>query len=74
MCRAGRKSVALYLDGAEREKLDPILDACVAVQRTAWWEDGQVNFKGKAKVFTRTYDFLASILPYQRGMGKMSIF
>lgn len=27
-------------------------------------EDGQVNFKSKSKIFTRTYDFLASILPY----------
>src|SRR5258707_2279779 len=27
-------------------------------------EDGQVDFKGKSKVFARTYDFLASILPY----------
>ena len=27
-------------------------------------EDGQVDFKGKAKAFTRTYGFLSSILPY----------
>ena len=27
-------------------------------------EDQQVDFKGKAKAFCRTYDFLASILPY----------
>ena len=27
-------------------------------------EDGQVDFKGKAKTFIRTYGFLASILPY----------
>src|SRR5690606_9420796 len=27
-------------------------------------EDEQVDFKGKAKSFVRTYDFLASILPY----------
>jgi hypothetical protein len=27
-------------------------------------EDGQVDFKGKSKVFARTYDLLASILPY----------
>lgn len=56
--------VALYLAGADRDKLDPILDACVAVYIEELDEDGQVNFKGKAKSFTRTYDFLATILPY----------
>lgn len=56
--------VDLYLNGADRDKLDPILDACVAVYLNDLDEDGQVDFKSKAKVFTRTYDFLASILPY----------
>jgi type I restriction enzyme R subunit len=56
--------VALYLDGADRDKLDPILDACVAVYTGELDENGQVDFKGKAKTFTRTYDFLATILPY----------
>ena len=38
-------------------------------------EDGQVDFKGKAKVFCRTYDFLASILPYSNAeWEKLSIF
>lgn len=56
--------VKLYLDGAERDKLDPILDACVANYNEQLDENGQVEFKGKAKAFCRTYDFLASILPY----------
>jgi type I restriction enzyme R subunit len=56
--------VELYLGGADREKLDPILDACVAVYVDDLDEDGQVDFKGKAKAFVRTYDFLATILPY----------
>lgn len=56
--------VALYLAGADREKLDPILDACVVTYNERLDEDGQVDFKGKAKAFTRTYNFLASILPY----------
>ena len=56
--------VASYLAGAERTTLDTILDACVAVYTQQLDEDGQVDFKGKAKAFTRTYDFLASILPY----------
>jgi type I restriction enzyme R subunit len=56
--------VALYLSGADRDRLDPILDACVATYNEQLDEDGQVDFKGKAKAFTRTYGFLASILPY----------
>jgi type I restriction enzyme, R subunit len=67
--------VALYLGGAEREKLDPILDACVAVYVGDLDEDGQVNFKGKAKAFVRTYDFLATILPYGvQEWERLSIF
>ena len=56
--------VKLFLDGVERDKLDPILDACVAVYTDTLDEDQQVEFKGKAKVFCRTYDFLASVMPY----------
>ncbi len=67
--------VKLYLDGAERDRLDPILDACVAVYIERLDEDGQVDFKGKAKAFTRTYDFLSSILPYNVvAWEKLSIF
>jgi len=54
---------ALFLGGAERDELDPILDACVAAYTGALDEDQQVDFKGKAKVFCRTYDFLASVMP-----------
>jgi type I restriction enzyme, R subunit len=67
--------VALYLDGADRDKLDPILDLCVATYITHLNEDAQIDFKGKAKAFTRTYDFLASILPYTNASWeKLSIF
>jgi type I restriction enzyme R subunit len=67
--------VELYLGGADRDKLDPILDACVAIYNDQLDEDGQVDFKGKAKAFTRTYGFLASILPYTNaGWEKLSIF
>lgn len=67
--------VDLYLNGAERETLDPILDACVAVYNKELDEDGQVDFKGKAKAFVRTYGFLASILPYTNAdWEKLSIF
>ena len=53
-----------YLDGAGREQLDPVLDACVAVYKNDLGEDEQVDFKGKAKTFIRTYAFLSSVLPY----------
>jgi len=67
--------VELYLGGADRDKLDPILDACVAVYKEQLDEDGQVDFKGKAKTFVRTYGFLASILPYTVAeWEKLSIF
>jgi type I restriction enzyme R subunit len=66
--------VDLFLSGAARDKLDPILDNCVAVYKERLDEDGQVDFKGKSKSFARTYDFLASVLPYtNRGWEKLSI-
>jgi type I restriction enzyme R subunit len=55
--------VALFLSGADRQKLDPILDACAQVYATALDEDQQIDFKSKAKVFCRSYDFLAAVLP-----------
>lgn len=67
--------VELYLGGADRDRLDPILDACVAVYKEQLDEDGQVDFKGKAKSFLRTYGFLSSILPYTSAeWEKLSIF
>ncbi len=67
--------VARYLSGAERDTLDPILDACVATYNAELDEDGQVDFKSKAKAFVRTYGFLASILPYtDAAWEKLSIF
>ena len=67
--------VERYLGGAERDQLDPILDACVAVYKSDLDEDGQVDFKGKAKGFVRTYAFLSSVLTYNdAGWEKRSIF
>jgi type I restriction enzyme R subunit len=67
--------VELYLGDADRDRLDPILDACVATYREQLGEDGQVDFKGKAKAFLRAYGFLSSILPYTNaGWEKLSIF
>jgi type I restriction enzyme, R subunit len=58
--------VELLLAGADRDKLDPILDACVAVYLERLDENGQIDFKSKAKVFCRTYAFLSAILPYNK--------
>ena len=69
-----QKLVDLFMSGAPREQLDPILDNCVAVYKEQLDEDGQVDFKGKAKAFTRTYDFLASVIPYtNRDWEQLSI-
>jgi type I restriction enzyme R subunit len=66
--------VELFLSGADRDKLDPILDACVAVYVDRLDEDAQVDFKGKAKVFCRTYSFLSSVIPYSNAdWEKLSI-
>lgn len=67
--------IELYLGGADRDKLDPILDSCSAIYTSDLDEDGQVDFKGKAKGFIRTYGFLASILPYTNAdWEKLSTF
>ncbi len=65
----------LYLGEAERDELDPILDACVASYNENLDEDDQVQFKGNAKAFTRSYGFLGSILPYTNAdWERLSIF
>jgi type I restriction enzyme R subunit len=67
--------VERYLAGADRDQLDPILDACVATYVDTLDENGQVDFKGKAKAFVRTYGFLASVLPFTNAAWeKLSIF
>lgn len=66
--------VDLFLNNARRDKLDPILDACVALYKELD-EDAQVEFKGSAKAFVRTYGFLGAILPYgSPEWEKLSIF
>jgi type I restriction enzyme R subunit len=70
-----RQVVELFLGGADRDRLDSILDACVAVYVDRLDEDGQVPFKGKAKVFCRTYAFRSSEIPYSNAeWEKLSIF
>lgn len=63
-----------YLDGADRDQLDPALDACAAVYKQLD-TDGQIKFKSAAKGFVRTYGFLSAILPYGNPeWEKLSIF
>ncbi len=63
-----------YLDGADRDKLDPTLDACVVLYKQLE-TDEQIEFKSTAKSFVRTYGFLGSILPYGNAeWEKLSIF
>ena len=65
----------LYLDGADADRLHPILDKCVRVYMDDLDEDDQVAFKSRAKSFLRTYGFLASILPYGHAeWEELSIF
>jgi type I restriction enzyme R subunit len=67
--------VSIFLNGKDRETLDPILNACVQVYCDALDEDQQVDFKGKAKTFCRTYAFLSTVLTFgNREWEKLSIF
>lgn len=66
--------VELFLGGAERDRLDPLLDPCVATYNELETDD-QIKFKSAAKSFVRTYGFLGSILPYGNvDWEKLSIF
>ncbi len=66
--------VELYLNDAERSRLDPILDTYASIYDNLS-EDEQVSFKGAAKAFVRTYGFLGAILPYGNPeWEKLSIF
>jgi len=66
--------VELYLGGADRDKLEPLLTVAVAEYQKLG-EDPQVMFKGKAKAFVRTYAFLSMILPASNaGWERLSIY
>ncbi len=66
--------VTLFLNGAGRERLDPLLDASATVYKELDVEE-QKQSKSAAKSFVRTYSFLGAILPYGNvWWEKMSIF
>lgn len=67
--------VGRYLAGERRDQLDPLLDTSVAEYIELPDEDDQVKFKGDAKAFLRTYNFLSTVLPYGSAeWEKRSIF
>lgn len=69
------KFVSRYLAGERRDQLDPLLDTSVAEYIELPDEDDQVKFKGDAKAFLRTYNFLSTVLPYgSTEWEKRSIF
>ena len=66
--------VDLFLEGAGRERLDPLLDSNVVIYKELETEE-QIKFKSAAKAFVRTYGFLGAILPYGNAdWEKLSIF
>lgn len=67
--------VERYLADAGVDVLHPLLDSSVAEYVENLDEDQQVEFKGSAKAFVRTYGFLSALLPYSNvEWEKLSIF
>jgi len=68
--------VQQYLAGASREQLDPVLDLCRdRYESDAFDNDDRIEFKGNAKAFVRSYNFLSSIIPYNNTeWEQLSIF
>jgi type I restriction enzyme R subunit len=53
-----------FLAGAERSELDAVLDRCAARYVADLDASAQARFKGGAKAFVRTYDFLGAIISF----------
>ena len=71
--RTGRRDSDVIEDALRRDLGFDLLEQIW--QNADLDEDGQVDFKGKAKAFVRTYGFLSSILPYSNAdWEKLSIF
>lgn len=67
--------ITRYLADAPINELHPLLDGCVAEYVENLDEDQQVEFKGSAKAFVRTYGFLSALLPFTSvEWEKLSIF
>lgn len=57
--------MALFINGAERDQLDPILDECKQTFIKELDIESQIQFKTKAKSFVRNYQFLVQIHPFR---------
>ena len=68
-----KRLVNLYLDGVDRDKLDPTLDACTAIYKQLETDD-QIKFKSSAKAFVRTYGFLGAYFPMAMQIGRDCLF
>ena len=69
-----RDLVEKYLGGADRPRLDPIIQACVE-RFTELTDDEKIKFKGTGRSFNRLYNFLSQVLPYpNRSWEELSIF
>lgn len=55
-----------YWRGDERKTLDPILDKCVDRFNSALTKEEQIKVKSAMRLFCRTYEFLAAIMPDSR--------
>lgn len=67
------KNSAFVLDF--QNNAESIVEAFSNYYRTTLLSDAQVAFKGNAKAFVRTCDFLSAILPYKNAESeKLSIF
>ncbi|MFM6454044.1 MAG: type I restriction endonuclease subunit R, partial [Planktothrix sp.] len=51
----------LFIKGVERDQLDPILDECKQTFKDELDENEQADFKKKAKLFVRNYEFMVQI-------------
>lgn len=54
----------LYVSGAERDELDPILDRCVERFQEQLTDDEKSDFKSKARSFKRAYSFLSQVITF----------
>lgn len=54
-----------FINGAERDQLDPILDECKQNFINELDEEQQIEFKKKAKSFVRNYQYLVQIRPFR---------
>jgi type I restriction enzyme R subunit len=66
--------VELFLGGADRDKLDPILDACVAVYKPGSTRTARWTSRARPRCSAAPTSFLSSVIPYSNAeWEKLSI-